>query len=182
MAQQELNYGAVANDNTGDALRDAMIKIDENFDELYGGNAETLSHGGCGMSGNSTATTISVVGTYYKVAGVTIDNSSANFTHANNKLTYTGTVAKFFRVSVSPLSMISASNNVIVAFLIAKNGTTVGYPMTRKIGTGSDVGAGSLSFDVELAENDFVELYVTNETSATTVTVEDMYMSVTQIS
>ena len=35
MAQQNINYGTLANDGTGDALRDAMIKIDSNFDELY---------------------------------------------------------------------------------------------------------------------------------------------------
>ena len=35
MAQKSLIYGSTANDGTGDALRDAMIKIDDNFDELY---------------------------------------------------------------------------------------------------------------------------------------------------
>lgn len=35
MAQQSINYGTVANDDTGDSLRDAMIKIDDNFNELY---------------------------------------------------------------------------------------------------------------------------------------------------
>ena len=37
MAKQVINYGTAANDGTGDALRNAMIKIVSNFDELYDG-------------------------------------------------------------------------------------------------------------------------------------------------
>lgn len=35
MAQQNINYGAAPNDGTGDTLRDAMIKVQENFSDLY---------------------------------------------------------------------------------------------------------------------------------------------------
>ena len=44
MAQQSLNIGTNANDGTGDNLRAAMIKVNENFTELYAapGVSETL--------------------------------------------------------------------------------------------------------------------------------------------
>lgn len=35
MAQQPINYGTNPNDGTGDTLRDAFIKTDDNFTELY---------------------------------------------------------------------------------------------------------------------------------------------------
>jgi hypothetical protein len=35
MAQQTINIGTIANDNTGDTLRGAGEKINNNFDELY---------------------------------------------------------------------------------------------------------------------------------------------------
>ena len=35
MGQQTLNVGTNANDGTGDTLRAAMIKVNENFTELY---------------------------------------------------------------------------------------------------------------------------------------------------
>ena len=35
MAQQTINIGAIANDNTGDTLRGAGQKINDNFDEIY---------------------------------------------------------------------------------------------------------------------------------------------------
>lgn len=37
MAQQIINVGVTANDGTGDPLRNAMIKVNANFDELYDG-------------------------------------------------------------------------------------------------------------------------------------------------
>lgn len=36
MAQQSISLGTSANDGTGDTLRDAGQKINENFTELYG--------------------------------------------------------------------------------------------------------------------------------------------------
>ena len=35
MTQQTINIGTVANDNTGDPLRDAFDKVNDNFNELY---------------------------------------------------------------------------------------------------------------------------------------------------
>ena len=35
MAQQTINIGTIANDGTGDSLRDAMAKANGNFNELY---------------------------------------------------------------------------------------------------------------------------------------------------
>ena len=37
MAKQDLNIGASPNDGTGDPLRDAMDKTNDNFTELYNG-------------------------------------------------------------------------------------------------------------------------------------------------
>lgn len=38
MAQQIINVGLVANDNTGDTLRAAFVKTNDNFTEIYSGN------------------------------------------------------------------------------------------------------------------------------------------------
>ena len=40
MAQQTINIGSAANDGTGDPLRTAFDKINDNFNELYGSTAE----------------------------------------------------------------------------------------------------------------------------------------------
>lgn len=40
MAQQLVNVGNTASDGTGDELRDAFTKVNENFTELYSGNVQ----------------------------------------------------------------------------------------------------------------------------------------------
>lgn len=43
MAQQIINVGALPNDGTGDPLRLAYEKINDNFDELYGAASQYVS-------------------------------------------------------------------------------------------------------------------------------------------
>lgn len=45
MAQQTINVGTNPNDGTGDTLRGAFIKTDDNFTELYSGKQNTLISG-----------------------------------------------------------------------------------------------------------------------------------------
>jgi hypothetical protein len=46
MAQQNINIGTVANDGTGDTLRVAMDKSNDNFTELYGLFSGDVAWGG----------------------------------------------------------------------------------------------------------------------------------------
>lgn len=45
MVRQVINVGTVADDGTGDKLRDAMIKVNDNFEELYVNDANTALRG-----------------------------------------------------------------------------------------------------------------------------------------
>ena len=54
MAQQTLNIGSNANDGTGDTLRVAMDKVNDNFNELY---ASPLFSGNLSFSGNEISAT-----------------------------------------------------------------------------------------------------------------------------
>lgn len=62
MAQQIINVGAVPNDNTGDPLRIAYQKCNDNFDELY----ESIEANGYlyvpAISGAPTAPPVTVTG------------------------------------------------------------------------------------------------------------------------
>lgn len=44
MAQQTIDVGSTAGDGTGDPLRSAFTKINENFTELYSGNFGNLHY------------------------------------------------------------------------------------------------------------------------------------------
>ena len=180
MAKQSINYGTTVNDGTGDNLRNAFIKTDDNFNELYAKDANFIPvYASCGMTANATATTIAVTGTYYPISGtVTAGNVSSGITtNAAGKITYTGTDTRHFHI-VSNFDMTTASNSQITSFRWYKNGVAISRPVERKVGTGSDIGAASLHADAMLSTNDYLELKVTNLTSASTITVKNLYLFV----
>jgi hypothetical protein len=70
MARQPLNYGTVANDGTGDSLRDAMIICNDNFIELYTDKLEWTSVPSTSSS-TGVAGQISYDGTYFYLCSAT---------------------------------------------------------------------------------------------------------------
>lgn len=66
MAKQTINIGTTANDGTGDTIRDAFDKVNDNFDELYTDDAGDVNSvtAGNGLTGTATtgAITINAVG------------------------------------------------------------------------------------------------------------------------
>lgn len=128
-----------------------------------------------------TETTVAAANTPLKAAGTTTLLATAqNFTMpANNRLTYTGTPDVLANVSIS-ISMTAAANNKVVTMYVAENGTPVAASaVERKVGTGADVGALSVQYALTLSTNDYVELFVENNTDDTNLTIENMVMQVT---
>lgn len=57
--------------------------------------------------------------------------------------------------------MITSSNNMVVKFIIYKNGVEVpGFKIPRKVGTGADVGALGLIGTLDMVTNDYLEIFV----------------------
>jgi hypothetical protein len=88
MAQQTINIGSVANDGTGDPIRDAFAKVNENFTELYqddAGDVNSVS-AGTGITVNQTT------------GAVTVTNSAPDKTvvlTGGSNVTVTGTYPNF---------------------------------------------------------------------------------------
>lgn len=63
MAQQTIDIGAAPNDGTGDPLRDAFDKANDNFTELYTGRMYVLGQSAVAVShtGNTNETTLATV-------------------------------------------------------------------------------------------------------------------------
>jgi hypothetical protein len=155
-------------DNTAGAispqdLRDFLDSVTPKYGSLY--------------YSTPAATTIAVAGTYYKAAGTTTALNLNEFTMpANNRLTYTGTTDVHLHIAYS-LSCTCSGNTQVLGFSLAKNGTNIAESkLTRKVGTGSDVGAVALHWDLTVSTNDYIELFVTNETSTATITIEQGYL------
>ena len=161
--------GQAASSITAQDMRDLIISL-------------TPSHGAF-VSNVPAATTIAVAGTYVKAAGTTtFDASPDDFdddSSTDNRVKYTGTPTRHAIIDLSA-SFTCASSNQVIGFKIAKNGTVIDGSVERqKIATGADIASVAISAHVDLDTGDYIELWVTNETTTGAVTVEEMHCMVT---
>lgn len=96
----------------------------------------------------------------------------------NNRLTYTGTKTRRFQV-IGSLSVTSTAANKYFSFYIVKNGVVL--PESRqamRLSTGVDKGSVTLSCSVELASNDYIEVWAENNSDTSNMTVETLNLSI----
>lgn len=127
---------------------------------------------------SSPANTTSVSSSSYKKAsGTTADGALNDFTHSTNRLTYTGATTKRFRVSVDGKIVGGVAATITVG--VYKNGDTlVRSEDTTTIVLVSE-GSYGINCLVELATNEYVELFVKATTS--TVQLKTSTLTITEI-
>lgn len=126
------------------------------------------------MNGNVTATTIAAIGTAIKAAGATTSATiSQRFTNSANRATYDGAIRRDFKVS-AVLSVESGNNNVIGLY-VAKNGALIPesevYITTN---AGGRAEAGMCQVIIPMAATDYIEVFVENDTSTSSITVTEL--------
>ena len=121
MAQQTLNIGSNANDGTGDTLRAAMDKVNDNFNELY---ASPLFSGNLLFSGNEISATRSNDDIVFTPAGtgsvsfpaIRINNNNIEGTRTNDNINLlpngTGSVV-FGAIKIAGTSLSSDDSSII---------------------------------------------------------------------
>lgn len=126
-----------------------------------------------------TANTFSAVNTPVKIAGTTTSASLFRTSSpTNNRLTYTGHKQRRFSVICS-LSSVAASNNKNFTFYIVKNGTIL--PESKqfmKCSSQVDRGSITLTCTVSMAPNDYLEVWVENNSDNSTVTVQSLNLAI----
>ena len=164
MAQQTLNIGSNANDGTGDTLRAAMQKVNENFAELY---LSPLSGGDLEFSGNEIRATRSNDDIVFKPSGtgaismpaIRFNGNNIEGTRSNDDIRLlpsgTGSVV-FGSLSISGTSL---SSDDSTAININENLTVDGT--TSITGTATVAGATTLQSTLDV-------------TGATTLTTLDV--------
>jgi hypothetical protein len=129
------------------------------------------------MTGNTTATTVSIAGTYYKVSGTTsFSSGSYNFSNGgvSNRLTYTGAREKMFHIACTLSASSSTSNQVIKAALF-KNGVALGNGVIQtKLGSTGDITSTAIHVMTELMQNDYLELFIMNTSGTGPLTITEM--------
>lgn len=169
MAKQVINVGTVANDNTGDPIRDAFIKTMANFDELYTDDAGDVNsvNAGTGISVNSTTGAVTVTNslpdqTVALTGGTSITTSGTypNFTITNDapNATHTGEVTGSGALTITndavTADKLANSINAEIAANTAKTGITSSQAsaitantskVTNATHTGDVTGSGALT-------------------------------------
>lgn len=137
----------------------------------------SLSVGQMYMNNNATATTIASAGTYYKVAGTTTAGSNIErFTHTSGRLTYNGVSAKF---DISATFSFTGTNNKVLRFRIAKNGTAIASTQMSRTINASGAYANMVIQDVvSLVATDYIEIFCTNSTDTNSITVSDLNVKI----
>jgi hypothetical protein len=140
------------------------------------------SYGEMFTTANAAGTTISVQSTFQKAIAPTSDGILNNFTNSSaNKLTYTGTKSAIFKCQVS----CTAQNTGIgqtTSYAIAKNGAILAKSQEQIVFTVAlDKAEVSVTCIVQLNQNDFVELWVTNNSSTAAITISYMNFNVMEM-
>lgn len=132
------------------------------------------------MEDNPTATTITVAGTYYKVAGTTTIRKFVNFTApASNRAQYDGASIADFYVNVTANLATSVNNRNLAIKIFRDDGLgnfteiagSRGKTRAATSGQGYFVSAQT---DVELEPGESISVYVTNLDGTEPVTVQDL--------
>ncbi len=127
--------------------------------------------------GVAADTVIGLAGTYVKALGTTIAGDLHDMTMSqDNRLTFTGPASRHFHVMAS-VSMTASGSNKIIGMKLAKNGVVLDQSVVRRaVTTGSDIGAAMIQADMSLDTGDYVEIWVTNETTATNVKLDEFHL------
>jgi hypothetical protein len=127
-------------------------------------------------SNNNTQNPIATTGVFEKILGTTTASSiNQKFSHTNNRLTYTGALARSFKVTSFVSANSVSTNAVTILVRIYKNGVAI--PESEAQATTSAT-ARNESFPsqaiIEMVENDFVEIFIANATNANNLLVTEL--------
>lgn len=177
---------------TGEPLMQDIASASPMFVSLVGGDGiacttvgdtieisstDAVSYASVSMAGNATATTIASTATPVKVAGTfTLGDISSGWTGTTDgKLTHTGQTSRHIINAIATLDASSGSNHKISLF-IAKNGTVVSTKMTDTISSGAPRAIATF-VSLVLNQNDYLELYVRNESTTDSVIAVNAVLS-----
>jgi hypothetical protein len=131
------------------------------------------------MQGNSTATVIASTATPVLVAGTwTVDLSTNATCTTAGRITYTGTTTQILTINAAlSLDPASGSNQNIQVYFYKNGSAIAGSRIESKISHGAHL-AVPLVYQVSMATNDYIEIYVQNSTATNNITVSRAVLSI----
>lgn len=147
------------------------------------GITNTAVNGQLYMQGNTTATTVSAINTFYKVAGTTTASAdNSKFTHSNNRLICDATISRKYLIQCV-LSFTSSANDICEFGFYDSQLAAIRTPSRTKATANASGRAENVTFIcvVNMKANDFLEIHATNTSGARSITVDQMNFVVTEI-
>jgi len=131
------------------------------------------------MQGNATATVIASTATPVLVAGTwTVDLSTNATCTTAGRITYTGTTTQILTINAAlSLDPASGSNQNIQVYLYKNGSAIAGSRIESKINNSEHL-AVPLVYQVSMATNDYIEIYVQNSTATNNITVSRAVLSI----
>ena len=125
---------------------------------------------------NTTQNPIATTNVFEKVLGTTTEGSiNQKFSHTDNRLTYTGGLARSFKVTAFLSAQAINTNATTVLIRIAKNGVTIAeseaQSTTSSTGRNESLPCQAI---IEMTTDDFVEMYIANATNANNLLVTEL--------
>jgi hypothetical protein len=125
---------------------------------------------------NTTQNPIATTGAFEKILGTTTASSiNQKFSHTNNRLTYTGALARSFKVTSFVSANSVTTNNVTILVRIYKNGVAIPESEAQ---ASTSATARNESFPsqaiIEMVQNDYVEIFINNTSNANNLLVTEL--------
>lgn len=134
---------------------------------------QTVSYGEMYTVANAQTTPIVTISTPVMIRASYESGYLNNFTHVNGRLIYTGTTVKVMKVSIA-VRMNAVGNGRDLSAQVYKNGAPISKLSVRGF---FDAGKGytvSNKAMIEFSPNDYLEVWVANNTNVEAITVVDM--------
>lgn len=149
MAQQEIDVGSIAGDGTGDPLRSAFTKINQNFTELYSGNVQVTAsnirvYSVAGRTGNVVLTVNDVA----QAASKSYVDSSISANIAN----VTGSITDSLRANITAANLV-ISNHAARITTLESNAASQATAIVTLNNTKATVAYVDSSIDLALSSN-----------------------------
>lgn len=149
MAQQEIDVGSIPGDGTGDPLRNAFTKINENFTELYSGNVQVTA---ANVLVNSVAGRIgNVVLTVNDIAQAA-SKSYVDSAISANIISATGSITDSLRANIAAANLVIAEHESRITTL-ESNAASQAVAISNLNNTKASISYVDQSIDLALSSN-----------------------------
>jgi hypothetical protein len=158
--------------NTAERVGKLLVDMVDQFDTAYNNYFDFSS---------ASVTTVAQSDTWYKLNTSTTQGFQRDgLVHSNNRITWTGTTTRVFKIEGVASLASNNGNKVHIAFFKNEELWPCSETEIVTAGAGAFINVANQCL-IQLAQNDFIEVWVKNATGANNITMDKLNVIVTQL-